>query len=240
VADKADKVDQVDEVAIASALRALLDAGGDVDVDILSGARAVFDAPMHPQERVLVHGVVDRVRRQTATGRLLLREVLRTMGVAPGPILRTTGGRPALPIGIVASLAHDDDVAVCVAALVPRTGVNLALGVDVEPALPLPAEILDDVVISPGDRAAVSADGVVDPVRARLLFCVKEAVYKACFPLDGVFLEFADVAVVEGTLPGRVEATTRTGWRVTVTTTSKPVLLACARVRLGQPAASFP
>lgn len=223
----------VDEVAVARALRTLLDAGGDVDV--FSGARAVHDAPMHPRERVLVHGVVDRVRRQTATGRLLLREVLHTMGVVAGPILRTTGGRPALPIGVVASLAHDDDVAVCVAG----AGVNLALGVDVEPALPLPAEIVDDVVTSTGDRAAVAVDGVVDPVRARLLFCVKEAVYKACFPLDEVFLEFADVAVVEGALPGRVEATTRTGWRVTVTTTSSPVLLACARVRFGQSTATF-
>lgn len=217
----------IDDVEVARALRSLLDVGGDVDV--FSGARAVHDAPMHPRERVLVHGVVDRVRRQTATGRLLLREVLHTMGVVPGPILRTTGGRPALPIGIVASLAHDDDVAVCVAG----AGINVALGVDVEPALPLPAEIVDDVVISAGDRTAVTVDGVVDPVRARLLFCVKEAVYKACFPLDEVFLEFADVTVVDGTLPGRVRVRTTTGRHLVVQTTATPVLLAFARVDSG-------
>lgn len=217
----------IDDVEVARALRSLLDVGGDVDV--ISGARAVHDAPMHPRERVLVHGVVDRVRRQTATGRLLLREVLHTMGVVPGPILRTTGGRPALPIGIVASLAHDDDVAVCVAG----AGINVALGVDVEPALPLPAEIVDDVVNSAGDRTAVTVDGVVDPVRARLLFCVKEAVYKACFPLDEVFLEFADVTVVDGTLPGRVRVRTTTGRHLVVQTTATPVLLAFARVDSG-------
>lgn len=214
----------VDEVSVARALRALLDAAGATDV--FCGARAVFDAPMHPRERILVHGVVDGVRRQTATGRLLLREVLHTMGVVPEPILRTTGGRPVLPIGVVASLAHDDDVAVCVAG----AGVNLALGIDVEPPLPLPAEILDDVITSMGDRVAVTVDGVVDPVRARLLFCVKEAVYKACFPLDEVFLEFADVAVVDGTLPGRVEVKTTSGRRLVVQAAATPVLLAFARV----------
>lgn len=222
-------VSEVDEVAVARALRALLDAAGATHV--FSGARAVFDAPLHPQERHLAHGVVDRVRRQTSTGRLLLREVLRTMGVVPGAILRTTGGRPALPSGVTASLAHDDEVAVCVAASIG--GVDLAIGVDVEPALPLPAEIVDDVVTAAGDRAAVTVDGVVDPVRARLLFCVKEAVYKACFPLDELFLEFADVAVVAGALPGPVEVRTTSGRTLTVHTTAAPVLLAFARVRFG-------
>jgi 4'-phosphopantetheinyl transferase EntD len=215
----------LDDVAVARALRALLDDAGATDV--VCGARAVFDAPVHPQERELVQGVVDRVRHQTATGRLLLREVLHTMGVVPGPILRTTGGRPVLPDGVVASLAHDAAVAVCVAAAV---GAGVGLGVDVEPPLPLPAEILDDVITSPGDRGAVTVDGVVDPLRARLLFCVKEAVYKACFPLDEVFLEFADVAVIDGTLPGRVRVTTTTGHRLVVQATATPVLLAFARL----------
>ena len=211
----------IDDVAVARALRGL------VDDDVFCGARAVHDAPLHPGERILVHGVVDAVRCQTATGRLLLREVLHSMGVAPGPILRTTGGRPALPIGITASLAHDDDVAVCVAA----AGPNLALGVDVEPAVPLPHEILDDVVTSEVERRLVQTAGRVDLVKARLLFCVKEAVYKACFPLDGVFLEFADVEAIGGTLPGVVDVATRTGHRLTVKMCASPRLVAFARVR---------
>lgn len=211
----------VDDVAVARALRGL------VDDDVWCGARAVWDAPLHPGEHVLVHGVVDAVRRQTATGRLLLRDVLHSMGVAPGPILRTTGGRPALPAGITASLAHDDDVAVCVAA----AGPNLAFGVDVEPALPLPLEIVDDVVTGDFERHLVQTDGSVDLVKARLLFCVKEAVYKACFPLDEVFLEFADVGAIGGSLPGVVDVATRTGHRLTVTTCDAPRLLAFARVR---------
>ena len=34
-----------------------------------------------------------------------------------------------------------------------------------------------------------------DPLRGRLLFAAKEAVYKAVYPLDRVFLEFHDIEV---------------------------------------------
>jgi len=34
-----------------------------------------------------------------------------------------------------------------------------------------------------------------DLVKAKLLFAVKEAVYKAVYPLDRVFLEFGDIEV---------------------------------------------
>ena len=59
---------------VAAALRAV---AGD---DVFCGARAIVDAPIHPQERALYTGVADSVRRATSTGRLVAREVLRNMG----------------------------------------------------------------------------------------------------------------------------------------------------------------
>lgn len=163
--------------------------------------------------------------------------MLGELGITPGPILRTEGGRPALPTGVIGTLAHDDDFAVAVVG----SGVDGGIGVDVEPALPLPAEIVDDVVVSPGDRAAVrrevaprddhSSADAVDLLRARLLFSVKEAAFKACFALDARYLEFADVTVIDGVLPGELTVATSTGRIVTVRTTLTPRLLAFARVR---------
>jgi 4'-phosphopantetheinyl transferase EntD len=46
-----------------------------------------------------------------------------------------------------------------------------------------------------------------DPLRGKLLFTAKEAVYKACYPLDRVFLEFHDIEV---DLAGH-QAVTKTG-----------------------------
>jgi 4'-phosphopantetheinyl transferase EntD len=63
-----------------------------------------------------------------------------------------------------------------------------ALGIDIEPAEPLPADLLD-LVTTPRERAALQHD----PFRGRLHFVVKEAVYKAVHPLDGIFLEHHDV-----------------------------------------------
>ncbi len=155
--------------------------------ELFIGVRAVRDVPLHPDEQCLYAGVVDSVRRATSTGRLLAREVLRNMGVAPSAILRNAGGAPAFPIGVSGSIAHDDEVAVCVAAA--GVGARLGVGVDVEPALPLPAEIIGDVVCGAEERAFVAEDGL----RARAIFSSKEAVYKACFPGQGAFFEFADV-----------------------------------------------
>ena len=77
-----------------------------------------------------------------------------------------------------------------------------AVGIDVEPAMPLPADMLD-LIATPQERQGIAGD----PLRGKLLFAVKEAVYKAVHPLDRVFLEFHDIEV---DLAGR-KAVTRTG-----------------------------
>lgn len=157
--------------------------------ELFIGVREIHDVPIHPGEKCLYVGVVDSVRRATSTGRLLAREVLRNMGVVAGPMLRNEGGAPDFPVGVTGSIAHDDAVAVCVAAA--GIGARLGLGIDVEPALPLPAEIVGDVVVTADERAFVGEDFVL----ARAIFSSKEAVYKACFPAQRVFLEFRDVVL---------------------------------------------
>jgi 4'-phosphopantetheinyl transferase EntD len=202
-----------------------------VDDDLVCGARAILRAAIHPGEACLYDGVDERVRRATATGRMLAREVLRSLGVSPGPILRTTGGQPAWPIGMVGSIAHDDEVAVCVCGVNVNVNVNVNVGVDIEPAEALPAEIVDDVVCTELERALVGDDLVL----ARLLFCAKEAVYKACFPIDARFLEFNDVWLAEpasgssSSLSSWLMATS-TGRLVRVRVAREPRLLAVARV----------
>jgi 4'-phosphopantetheinyl transferase EntD len=47
------------------------------------------------------------------------------------------------------------------------------------------------MVATPREREQLGGE----PYRGRLLFCVKEAVYKASYPLDGTFLDHHDVEV---------------------------------------------
>jgi 4'-phosphopantetheinyl transferase EntD len=95
-------------------------------------------------------------------------------------------GVPSFPHGLVGSLAHDCQVAV--AAIAPRDEAA-AIGIDVEPAIGLPAECLQTVASQP-ERASLS-----HLVEARLLFCAKEAVFKAVSSSGGPWLEHCDVEV---------------------------------------------
>ena len=79
------------------------------------------------------------------------------------------------------SLAHVEDIAI---AAVAGAANAIGLGVDIEPDTPLP-EGVAEIVATVAERARYSAD----IIGSRTLFVVKEAVFKAVHPSDGVFLE---------------------------------------------------
>ena len=130
-------------------------------------------------------------RRASGAARIVARDLLTQLGAdAAAPLPRSPSGAPEWPAGVIGSLAHDDDFAV---AAVARGGVLAGLGVDIEPAEPLPSDLVDLVLSAAEQREAKG-----DAVRQRLVFVAKEAVYKAIHPLDGTPLEYADIEVVLG------------------------------------------
>jgi len=141
---------------------------------IAPGDEAAFPDPTEPLER----------RRASGAARLAARAALASLGGPAGAALPRSPGRyPLWPEGFVGSLAHDDQTA---AAAVARRADVAALGVDVEPAAPLPDDVAE-IALFGAERA--------DPARGRLIFAAKEAVYKAINPLDGSALEYEDIAV---------------------------------------------
>jgi 4'-phosphopantetheinyl transferase EntD len=145
------------------------------------------EAALTDDEAGSIATTVLAVRRASGAARLVARDLLARLGHPGVAVLKTASGAPAWPAGIVGSLAHDDRVAV---AAVARRGDVAALGIDVEPVEPLPADVLDLVATAP-ERPGLAGD----PVAGRLLFAAKEAVYKAVYPLDGVILDFHDITV---------------------------------------------
>jgi 4'-phosphopantetheinyl transferase EntD len=128
-----------------------------------------------------------KARRQSGAARALARELLREFGIGDLALPRTESGATQWPAGIVGSLAHDDEVAV---AGIARRHEIVALGVDVEPAIPLPRGI-SRIVATRRERGRYSSE----MIESRLLFSLKEAVYKAQYPLDAAVLDFADVEI---------------------------------------------
>ena len=119
------------------------------------------------------------------------------------------------------SLAHDERYAFAGVASASRL---LALGVDIEPALPLPDEVAA-IALSARERASVGEDRIA----FSLIFAAKEAVYKAINPLDGSALEYEDIDIDLGA----GVATLVDGRRVEMATHRGERLLAVARIRNG-------
>ena len=156
-----------------------------------------------PEERGAFATSVDKVKRASGAARIVARSLMLQLGEPQQAIPKSASGAPVWPAGLVGSLAHDSRVAV--AAMARRSDFT-GLGIDVEPAEPLDADLMNLVATS-GERDRIADD----PLQGRLLFAIKEAVYKSVHPLDGVFLEHHDVEVnlAAGTAAVRTGRTVR-------------------------------
>ncbi|TIN28617.1 MAG: 4'-phosphopantetheinyl transferase superfamily protein [Mesorhizobium sp.] len=173
--------------------------------DVRIGCRVISDGDeghLLPEEAHSIPARQPAMRRASGAARWIAHGLLTALGVSDVAILRTPAGAPVWPDGITGSLAHDDDMAV---AAVAPVGHISSLGIDVEPAQPLPDDILA-LVTTPADRT----DAADRHLAGRILFAAKEAVYKAVYPLDREVLRYEDIAV--DLKAGH--ATTKTGRKV--------------------------
>lgn len=152
------------------------------------------DSVLHPSEAEVIAGAVERRRREFATVRGCARWALAALGHPPVPLLPGPAGAPRWPAGTTGSMTHCDGYR---AAAVARARETASIGIDAEPAHPLPPDVVDMVVL-PAEQAALAALRHVDPATPwdRLLFSCKEAVYKAWYPLTRSWLGFDQVAVI--------------------------------------------
>ncbi|MCY1141189.1 4'-phosphopantetheinyl transferase superfamily protein [Actinoplanes sp. Pm04-4] len=152
------------------------------------------DAPveLYPEEAALVARAVEKRRREFATGRWCARKALAQLGVPPAPVLQGERGSPRWPAGFVGSITHCPGYA---AAVVGRSALIKTIGVDAEPDEALPEGVLDAISL-PGERDRIAELKPGGVSWDRLLFCVKEAVYKAWFPLAQRWLDFTEADAV--------------------------------------------
>ncbi len=154
------------------------------------------DAPewtMFSVEAEIVADAVDERRREFGTVRACARQALREIGVPPVPILPDADGVPHWPAGVVGSMTHCPGYR---AAVVARTQAMRSVGIDAEVDAALPA-VMHDLIMLDEERAQLDAMAESKPERHwdRILFCAKEAVFKAWFPVTRTWLDYADVSV---------------------------------------------
>lgn len=153
----------------------------------------ILDAPLFPEEEAAVGPAVEKRRREFTTARACARTALSQLGVPPQPIPTGARGAPQWPAGIVGSITHCDGYRACAVA---RATDLASVGIDAERNEPLPDGLLGDIAL-PEERDSLR--GLMrEPQEVhwdRLLFSMKEAVYKAWFPLAERWLGFEDATI---------------------------------------------
>lgn len=173
------------------------------DIQTAYASPAAPPGELAAEDLALVATAVPKRQREFATGRACARQVLAHFGIV-GFVLRSAPTRePIWPEGIVGSLTHTDGL--CAVAAGPAARYA-GIGIDAEPALPLPADLVGHIAHDEEIRAAGPLAGLEESVVHRLRFSAKEAVYKCQFALTRRFLEFHEVVVA---LDPRGQLTTR-------------------------------
>ncbi len=153
-----------------------------------------LSAKLFPEEELVVGRAVEKRRREFATARSCARAALEQLGFPPVAIPTGTRGEPVWPTGVVGSITHCDGYRACAVA---RAAEVASVGIDAEPNAPLPKGLLGDVAMAQELPSLDRLEQELPDVHwDRLLFSVKESVYKAWFPLARRWLGFED-AVVE-------------------------------------------
>lgn len=165
--------------------------------DVLTGTVAAAElygdppdlAPL-PEEEPLIARSVAKRRNEFVTVRYCARLALEELGVPPVPILKGDKGEPCWPDGVVGSLTHCEGFR---GAAVGRRGEVRSVGIDAEPHGVLPNGVLDAISL-PAERVGIKT---LPPGLHwdRILFCAKEATYKAWFPLTRRWLGFEDAHI---------------------------------------------
>lgn len=149
------------------------------------------DAPLHPREAAQIAKAVPKRQAEYATVRYLAREALGELGIGDSVLIKGESGGVDWPRNVVGALTHCDGYRGAVVGY--RMGVR-TIGIDAEPHLPLPDKVLPTVSVE-SEREVLAARPDDGLHWDRLLFCAKEATYKAWNPITGRWLGFEDAEI---------------------------------------------
>jgi 4'-phosphopantetheinyl transferase EntD len=156
-----------------------------------------IEAPIHAsadpllwEEAEALGEVVPRRRREYVLGRHCARTAMRQLGFAAEPILVGSRREPTWPSHVVGSITHCDRW--CAATVAPAVNVA-AVGIDVEVDEPLPADVLDVIMLDDERHWVKRASTAI--AWDRLIFSAKESVFKAWYPLTREWLGFENALI---------------------------------------------
>ncbi len=137
-------------------------------------------------------------RAEFLAGRICAMAALRALTGAPAPVPVGEGRAPVWPGGVAGSISHSGARAL---AVVGRAAEYPFLGLDFEPVMEdARAAPLAPTILTEGDADHRPA-GMAEGAFTTLVFCAKEAVYKAVWPRVRRVVDFHEARVL-GLWPG--------------------------------------
>lgn len=143
------------------------------------------DARLEGPERDAARHMVAKRRREFTHGRHCARQALQQLGAPPSPIPKGPDRAPQWPSDIVGSISHTGTLA---AAAVARRSAFAGVGLDIEASGTLTPDTLT-LILTPEER------DTLDPADGRLVFSIKEAIYKCIYPQVGRYVDFQEMQV---------------------------------------------
>jgi 4'-phosphopantetheinyl transferase EntD len=158
---------------------------------------------LHPSESAAITNAVLKRRNEFIAGRTCARRALQRLGYSCRPIPVGSLREPIWPEGITGSITHEGTYAISALACtrqISLLGIDLAFRDALSGAL-VPMICRDDEI-----------DGIQRHEREfggddlfKLVFSIKESVYKCLFPVVRKFFDFSDVSVEFTYRKGRAE-----------------------------------
>ncbi len=154
------------------------------------------EAELLPAELAHTRSMVSSRLLEFRHGRWCARQAMQTLGLPSSPVGKRPDRSPEWPAGITGTIAHTGALA---AAAVARAEEFVALGLDIEQAGPLEPETAR-LIVRPDEEGGVHGN------RAKVLFSIKEAIYKCIHPVVRTYVDFQEMRVDLSGPPGTFAA----------------------------------
>ena len=148
-------------------------------------------ARLHPEEAAFARSLHGYRQVEWAGGRLAWAAAAARFGARPAPLLSGAEREPLPPPGLSVSITHKRDLAIALVGDVARG----TLGIDLENEA-APSDGVAERILRPEELLAVAA--LPESARAAailLRFSVKEATYKAIYPLLRRYVGYSEASV---------------------------------------------